>query len=400
VQQLSRAKRLTTAAALLTVVFAAAAGTYFIAGEAGRGAIQPQLGATEARKRCTVPALWVSVWDTCLCAFTDVRKFEQPIVIGKPTTWVCVDYAVTTVNITSTGSLTVVNSSLRFPTEDEPNVDCSMWRGLLNWGQLRTYSSRIWLPIVVEPSAEAVFEARDSNLTDTNALGGSTILKGVKPYFVTIGGDVKASGSARVTLEDSNIDLLKIEPSTSFINIDGFNTTSLATRATDYDFQAEWGLERPFIRLANTTAKSFELDMMAGRSALISNSEFNRISPEYFNLISIQGGSVSLVDDKFGTIWGIGYDSLQVSEGGSMSVKHSDVSNLQIVDGDCTVSSSKLRGLELHAFEDEAIKIDNFDEERDGGDYNFTSWGFTHIRVHTASSSVQGVRVVSSGATV
>jgi hypothetical protein len=381
---------------LLTLIVLAA-GIYFIADRARRGAVQPEQETTEGRKRCTNP-LFPPIWDTCTCAFTDVHKFEQPIIISEPTIWVCVDYAVASINITSSGSLTVANSSLRYPTEDI-NANTTTWQGLLNWGQLRIYSSRIGLPIVVEPSAEAVFEARDSNLTETNALGGSTILKVVNA-IATWGGDVKVSGSARVTLEDSNIDLLKIEPSTSFISINGFNTTSLATRATDYDFAAKWGMEQPLLRLMNTTAKSFELDIMAGKSALISNSEFNRISPEYFNLVSIQGGSVSLVDSKLGTIWGIGYDSLQVSEGGSLSVKHSDVSNLQIVDGDCTVSSSKLRGLELHAFEHETITIDGFDEDRDGGNYNFTSWGFTHIRVHTASSSVQGVRVVWSGATV
>jgi hypothetical protein len=399
VRQLLRTKRLLVAVALLTIV-AAAAGTYFIADNARRGVVQPEQAVTEGRKRCTVPVVPnPTIWDTCTCTFTDVRKFEQPIIITKPTIWECVDYAVTSINIAPTGSLTVINSSLRFPTEDV-NANFSTWQGLSNWGQLRIYSSRIGLPTVVEPASEAVFEAHDSNLTDTQTLGGSTLLKGVRPYFVTWGGDVRVSGAAQVTLVDSNIDLLKIEPMTSFIDINGFNTTSLAIHPTDYDFQAKWGLKRPLVRLLNTTAKSFALDIMAGRSALISNSEFNRISPEYFNLISIQGGSVSLVDVKLGTIWGIGYDSMQVSEGGSLSVKHSDVSNLQIVDGDCTVSSSKLRGLELHAFEHETITIGGFDEDRDGGNLNFTSWGFTHIRVHTASSSVQGVRVVSSGATV
>jgi hypothetical protein len=399
VPQLSRRKKFLISAGLLTLIVAAA-GIYFIVDTAYRRAVEPEQANTEGRRRCTVPLIPnPTVWDTCTCAFTDVRKFEQPIIISEPTVWVCVDYAVTSINVTSSGSLTVTNSSLRYPTEDI-NANTSMWRGLSNRGQLRIYSSRIGLPIVVEPSAEAVFEARDSNLTETNALGGSTILKGVKPYFGTWGVDVRVSGSAQVTLADSDIDLLKIEPSTSFININDFNATSLATRATDYDFRTEWGMEQPRLRLTNTTAKSFELDIMAGRSASISNSEFNRISPEYFNLILIQGGSVNLVDSKLGTIWGIGYDSLQVREGGVLRVEHSDVSNLQIVDGDCTVSFSKVHGLELYAFEHETITINGFDDDRDGGNCNFTSWGFTHLHVRASSSNVEGVRLVSSGATV
>jgi hypothetical protein len=398
-RQLLRARRLLVAVVLLMFV-AAAAGTYFIADNARRGAFQPEQGVTEGRKRCTVPVVPnPTIWDTCTCTFTDVRKFEQPIIIAKPTTWECVDYAVTSIHITPTGSLTVINSSLRFPTEDV-NANFSMWQGLLNWGQLRIYSSRIGLPTVVEPTPEAVFEAHDSNLTDTQTLGGSTLLKGVKPYFVTWGCDVKASGAAQVTLVDSNIDLLKIEPMTSFIDINGFNTTSLAIHPTDYDFQAKWGLERPLVRLLNVTAKSFELDIMAGRSALISNSQFST-SEEYggySNHILIHGGNVIMVDSKLGTVWGIRYDSVQVREGGLLNVEHSEVSYVSIDSGDCTVSSSKLHGLELYAYQEETITINGFDEDRDGGNYDFTSWGFTHFRVNTFSSNVQGIAVVSSGA--
>lgn len=399
-QQLSRAKRLSIAAALLTVVFAAAAGTYFIADNVRKGAIQPQQAVTEARKRCTVDVVaGPTFWDTCLCAFTDVRKIEQPIIIDKPTVWACVDYALTTVNIASTGSLTVVNSSLRFPTEDV-NANVSMWQGLLNWGQLRIYSSRIGVSTVVEPSAEAVFEARDSNLTDTEALGGTTLLERVKPYYVTWGGFVRVSGAAQVTLMDSNFEVLRIEPMTSFIDIEGFNSTSLWS-PTDYDFRVKWGLEQPFVRLVNVTAENFELDVMAGRSALISNSQFTMsewVYGGFSSLILIHGGNVSLVNSKLEAVWS--YNSVQVEEDGLVNVRHSELGPAYVNSGDCTISSSKLHGLKLQAYQDETIKIDGFDEDRDGGNYNFTSWGFTHLHANTLSSNVQGVTVVSSGAKV
>jgi hypothetical protein len=132
------------------------------------------------------------------------------------------------------------------------------------------------------------------------------------------------------------------------------------------------------------TIGEVELDVMAGRSAQVSTSQFYSIM--------IYGGSAEVADSK--VEWWLGMD------GGLLRVEGSQSGQLRLMGGNCTVSSSSISTLFLLTSQSDALTIDDFKETRDAGSYDYASWGLTNPRLLTAHSTVESVSISSKGGTV
>jgi hypothetical protein len=156
VPQLSR---LLMSAAILALIVAAA-GIYVISASPGlRGLLKQETSAET---------------NVDSCRAVDVREFSNPIIIDAPTNWTCVDYAVRNITVTSTGSLTVVNSSLRNLLNIPAFLD--------SWGVLRIESSNIGVPpflASIDLRIEAGSATIQSSQTDSFTVnGGSATIQG------------------------------------------------------------------------------------------------------------------------------------------------------------------------------------------------------------------------------
>jgi len=324
------------------------------------------------------------------CTAADVHEFSNPIVIDAPTNWTCVDYAVRNVTVTSTGSLTVVNSNLRNLLDAPAFLD--------NWGKLRIENSNIEWPLIGEPidlrleGGSAMI--RSSHMDSFTVNGGSASIEGSQIDEVLLNGGTsfikELSGfalsvfdAAQVSLSGGEIWILTIRPLTPSITVRSFSTGLLTNTGMVYDFASQWGMDQPLLRIMNTTIKEVELDVIAGRSAQVSTSQFYSIM--------IDGGA-EVVDSKIEDTLGL--------DGGLLSVKGSETPILRLMGGNCTVSSSSIADLILSASQSDALTIDGFNQTRDAGNYDYTSWGLTNPHIRTAHSTVGWVRIISEGGTV
>lgn len=369
---------------VLLGLIVAAAGIYFISGSSRlRGLLRQETTIETNSHGCTA---------------VDVREFSNPMTIDVPTSWTCVDYAVRNITVTSTGSLTVVNSSLRSLLDIPVFLD--------SWGMLRIESSNIGVPplpasldLRLEGGSATIQSSQMDSLTVKNGSatiqgcqirdeillnGGTSFIKDVSGFEPYRGFELLVSDTAQVNLSDGEIWKLTIRPLTSSITVRGFNTGLLTNPRDVYDFASQWGMDKPLLRTTNMTIKGVELDVAAGRSAQVSTSQFSSIT--------IDGGDAEVVDSKI-------EDEL-ILDGGLLSVKGSESPGLRLMGGNCTVSSSSISGLLLEASQSNALTVDDFNQTRDAGSFDYASWGLTNPHLLTANSNVEYVGVISKGGTV
>jgi hypothetical protein len=379
----SKGKRLLTF--LLLSIIIAAAGIYVISGSPRWRGLPKQETTIEANFQG--------------CTAVDVREFSNPLVVDGPTNWTCVDYAVENVTVMSSGSLTVVNSTLRNLLDSSAFLD--------NWGVLRIESSNIGVVPPFEPPIDlrvnggsaTIRSSQMESFTVNGGLatiqggqirdqillnGGTSFIKGVSGFGPPGGFKLSVSDAAQVSLSDGEIWKLTITPLTPSITVHGFNTGLLANPKIVYDFASQWRMDQPLLKTTNMTVRGVELDVMAGRSAQVSNSQLSSII--------IDGGDAEVVDSRV-------EDEL-VLDGGRLRVEGSE-SLLRIMGGNCTVSSSSISRLMIvSAAQSDALTIDDFEETRDAGNYDYASWGLTNPHVLIANSTVDAVSVISRGGTV
>ncbi|MGA2238795.1 MAG: hypothetical protein ABSG74_06260 [Candidatus Bathyarchaeia archaeon] len=378
----SKVKRLLTL--LLLTVIIAAAGIYAISSSPRWRGWPKQETAVETNLQG--------------CAAVDVREFWSPMTIDAPTSWTCVDYAVRNITVTSTGSLTVVNSRLRDLVDAPAFLD--------NWGVLRIESSNIGVP----PSPAGIYlrveggsiTVQSSQMDSITVNGGSATIQGgqIRDEVLLNGGtsfikevsgfepfpwfELSVSDAAQVSLSDDEIGKLTIRPATPSIVVRGFNTGLLTTPRIVYDFVSQWGMDQPLLRTTNMTVNGVELDIAAERSAQVSNSQLSSII--------IDSGDAQVVDSKI--------EEELVLDGGLLRVEGSQ-SGLRLMGGNCTVSSSSISGLLIvSASQSDALTIDDFEDTRDAGSYDYASWGLTNLHVLITNSTVARVNVISEGGTV